>query len=315
MNSQIAFSTVLLAFGAGLTLAGQGGAVVESVRFETSVTAPVYVVPKPLRHNEPLFRAGLENLPEVLLVVGALAVGSGDLTLSSKEAASLGPLVTEAYIKISSDAAFRATPSALPYCFAAKKHTTGHYFLYRPQKIPQSPTCIVFLHGYAGNFQFYMWVLKEAFPEAIILAPSWGVSWSEGSPTYLKDMLADARRRINVDLGKPWLMAISAGGHGGFSIYNRLPASFTGYVCLASLPGTSIVSRLRGDLKILMLNGTTDTMVPIALARKQVDLARQKLPTLSFKEIDGDHFFLLSKREETFRAIRQFMKEQRELPK
>lgn len=310
MTKPIAFSAVLVLLWPAAAFAGQAGAGVQSIRFETSVTAPVYVVPKSLKENEPLFRAGLENLPEMLLVVGALAVGSGDLGLSPKQDTSLTPLVMDAYTKIGADAAFRNTPSALPYCFSTRKHSTGHYFLYQPETIPEKPVAIVFLHGYGGNFQFYIWVLKEEFPEAIILAPSWGASWARGSPAYLKAMLADAKRRTGAGLGKPWLMAISAGGRGGFSIYNQLPETFSGYVCLASLPGTSVARRLRRDLKILMLNGTADAMVPIALARKQAELARQAVPALSIEEIEGNHFFILSKREETFGTIKTFMKDE-----
>jgi predicted esterase len=310
MNRAIALSAVLVVVLPALSFAAQAGGVVESIQFATSATAPVYVVPKSLKKSEPLFRAGLQTLPESLLVVGALIAGSGDLDLSSKQATNLASLMTDTYTKINADAAFRDTPSALPYCFSTKKQTTGHYFLYRPEKIPKDPVCIVFLHGYGGNFQFYMWVLKEEFPDAIILAPSWGVSWAGGSAIYLKDMLADAERRTGVALGKPWLMAISAGGRGGFSIYNQMPTGFSGYVCLAWLPGTSVVRRLRRDLKILMLNGTADEMVPIALARKQAKLARKAVPTLIAKEIDGSHFFLLSKRKETFDTIKKFMKDE-----
>jgi hypothetical protein len=51
-------------------------------------------------------------------------------------------------------------------------------------------------------------------------------------------------------------------------------------------------------------------MLPITLARKQAELAKQSVPTLVAKEIDGDHFFLLGKRKETFTAIREFMRRQ-----
>ena len=309
MNCQIALSIVFLLVSLEPGLAAHGGKV-ELVRFDTSVTGPVYCVPKALKKNESLFRAGLKSLPECLLVVGALAVGSDDLRLSSKQAESLTPLVTDVYTKINQDPAFRGVSSALPYCFSTEKHTTGQYFLYRPEHLPQDLLCIVFLHGYGGNFQFYTWVLKEEFPNAILLAPSWGVSWATGSSTYLKDMLSDAEHCLGTPLGKPWLMAISAGGPAGFRIYNELPATFSGYVCLASLPRTSIARRLQSDLKILMLNGTTDAMVPIALARKQAELARQAVPTLTNEEIAGNHFFLLSNQEETFGTIKAFMKQQ-----
>ena len=59
-----------------------------------------------------------------------------------------------------------------------------------------------------------------------------------------------------------------------------------------------------------MINGTTDAMMPIGLARKQAERARQAVPTLLAKEVEGNHFFLLSKREETFGTIKEFMKDE-----
>jgi pimeloyl-ACP methyl ester carboxylesterase len=281
---------------------------VESVRFKTSVTPPACRLPDSLKKNEKIFRIGLQTLPEGLLVVGALFVGSGDLGLSANQSTNLTPLISEAYSQINADGAFSNAPSALPYCFSATKPTSGHYFLYRPDTIPENPTCIVFLHGYGGNFQFYTWVLKEEFPNAVILTPSWGISWYRGSTTYLKDMLADAERRTGVRLRKPWLMGISAGGRGGFLIYNHMSGTFQGYVCIANAPETRVARSLRNDLRILMLNGTDDSMVPLPIARQQVELAKRRVPTRRYQEIKGNHFFLLSDRDGTFGAIREFMK-------
>ena len=231
MKCRIAIAVLLAACpGASAETTGK----VLSVHFETRATPPVFRVPASLKKNEAVFRAGLRTLPEGLLVIGALTVGSSELSLSDRQTASLTPLVTEAYASIAADPAFAGVPSALPYCFSTTRPTSGHYFLYRPETLPENPTCIVFLHGYGGNFQFYTWVLKEEFREAVILAPSWGVSWHRGSATYVEDMLADARRRVGVPLARPWLMAISAGGRGGFIIYNQKPDAFAGYISLAS---------------------------------------------------------------------------------
>jgi predicted esterase len=280
---------------------------VESVRFKTAVTPPACRLPNAVKGREKLFRCGLQTLPEGLLVVGALVLGSGDLGLSSNQSTNLTPLVADVYSKIYADPAFASVPSALPYCFSPTKPTSGHYFLYRPDKMPANPTCIVFLHGYGGNFQFYTWVLKQEFPDAVILTPSWGISWHRGTTTYLKEMLADAERRTGVHFDKPWLMGISAGGRGGFNIYNQMPSRFRGYVCIANAPETRVARSLRSDLRILMLNGTQDEMVPLHIARQQMQLAKRRVPTLSYQEINGNHFFLLSDRQSTFGAIREFM--------
>ena len=282
---------------------------VESIRFKTAITPPACHIPDSLKRNEQLFRFGLQTLPEGILVVGALVVGGGDLGLSANQSSNLTPLVSEVYSKIYADAAFSNAPSALPYCFSTTKPTSGHYFMYRPDKIPENPMCIVFLHGYGGNFQFYTWVLKEEFPNAVILTPSWGISWHHGSASYLKDVLADAEPRTGVSLSKPWLMGISAGGRGGFLIYNQMSNVFQGYVCIANAPETSVARSLRTDLRILMLNGTDDGMVPLIIARQQMQLAKRRVPTLRYQEVKGNHFFLLSDRKSTFGAIREFMKD------
>lgn len=282
---------------------------VESILFRTAVAPPACRIPDSLKKNEQFFRIGLQTLPEGLLVVGALVVGSGELGLSADQSTNLTPLVSEAYLKIYADAAFDNAPSALPYCFSTTQPTSGHYFFYRPVTPPENLTCIVFLHGYGGNFQFYTWALKEEFPDAVILTPSWGISWRRGSTTYLRDMLADAERRTGVRLRSPWLMGISAGGRGGFPIYNQMSDVFQGYVCIANAPETSVARSLRSDLRILMLNGTDDDMVPLSIARQQAQLAKRRVPTLRYQEIEGNHFFLLSDRKSTFGAIREFMKD------
>ena len=85
-----------------------------------------------------------------------------------------------------------------------------------------------------------------------------------------------------------------------------MPSAFEGYVCIASAPESQVARHLRRDLQILMLNGTTDRMVPIDVARRQAALARERVQTLRSKELDGDHFFLLEKREDTFDVIKSF---------
>ncbi len=296
---------LILIMWSPLVMALDTNGTVSSLFFRTSISPPVYPIPPNLKPNEPLFRMGLQSLPEGALVTGALLLGGEQLGLTANESTNLNALLTTTYSQIDTDPAFAKVASALPFCFASQRQTNGHYFLYRPNALPKAPECIVFLHGYGGNFQFYTWVLKEAFPQAVILAPSWGVSWNRGSPAYLKDMLADAEGRLGIPLKRPWLMAISAGGRGGFLLYNQQPDLFQGYVCLASVP--EYPTALRKDLRVLMINGTRDPMVPIEIARRQAGLAKRNVTSLSYKEIESDHFFILSRRAETFKEIRNFM--------
>ena len=140
------------------------------------------------------------------------------------------------YDQIAADAVLKNVPSALPYCLSDQRPTQGHYFACYPPKIADDTPVIVFLHGFGGNFLFYAYLLKEAFPDTVILLPSWGGSWRDGTLQYLDDMAADVKRRKSLDVQRPCLMAISAGGPAGFRLYNERPDRFSGYVALASAP-------------------------------------------------------------------------------
>jgi len=306
MQQLLKISAATLVF-ASPCVAAQSTGIVESVRFKASITPPVYTIPEGLRQNETLFRIGLQTLPEGLLVVGALSLGSDNLGLSTAQGTNLVSLMGDVYAKIATDVAFSNVSSALPYGFSETKNTMGHYFLYHPNPVPKNPVPMVFLHGYGGNFLFYTWVLKEQFPDAVIMVPSWGVSWGNGSAAYVKEMLADAERRLGMSVRKPWLMAISGGGPAGFRIYNQDASEYAGYVCLASSPDAPTAGKLRKDLRILMVNGTSDTAFPIDAVRKRAKLVGQRVPTLTLFEIKSDHFFLLSKTREVFEQVRKFM--------
>lgn len=282
---------------------------VQSLTFRSHVTPPATRIPEDLRQHERMLRAGLPLLPERAILIGALPVAAEDMGLSQKQGTELAELLSVTYGEMAKDPGVAALPSALPFCLSTTKPDSGHYFLVRPKSLnPESP-CIVFLHGYGGNFQCYTWALRQEFPKAVILVPSWGMSWVGGSPVYIQTMIADAEKRLGQKIQTPWLIGLSAGGRAGFRLYNHSPEKYLGFVCLANAPETVVARNLHPNLRVLMLNGNEDRMVPIAVARHQAAIARKRVPRLQFKSIDGDHFFLLSKREETGRILRTFMKQ------
>jgi pimeloyl-ACP methyl ester carboxylesterase len=211
------------------------------------------------------------------------------------------------YRNIASDALFKSVPSALPYCLADKRPSHGHYFAYYPDKASDDSQVIVFLHGFGGNLLFYTYVLKEEFPNAIVLLPSWGASWEDGTMRYLDDMYQDVKQKRSLSIRNPCLMAISAGGRAGFRLYNEHPDRFSCYVSLASAPSLASVPKLKDDLRILMVNGKQDRDFGIAHVQSIASKLSPRLPHFQIEVLDGDHYFLLSKREETFRAIKAFL--------
>jgi len=282
--------------------------------FDTKHAAPPVVFDEGLAPYESWFRSALSWLPESSLVSGALMTGPQLLGLDAKQSESLLPLLQHSYTDIMKDPLYQGFPSSLPYAFSPEQPAQGQYQIYTPHPLPKDAELLVFLHGYGGNFQFYSWVLKEAFPDAVIVLPSYGISWSPGSSLYLEEVLADVERKLKRKFPEPWLIGLSAGGRGGFRMIADLPERFQGFICLANAPESQVIPQLKGKTPVLMILGKEDRMVPLAIARQQALRLRQQLPQLVYREIPGDHFFLLSEPEATFREVQRFMNWVKEQP-
>jgi surfactin synthase thioesterase subunit len=288
----------------------QGVGKVESCEFPTHSLPPPFHVPKQFADGYKLFQAGGAVLPEKVTVKSALLMSGPQIGLKPKEIQGLYANLDRVYENISADPLFENVPSALPYCLGDQRPTHGHYFAYYPPKATDDTRVIVFLHGFGGNLLFNTYLLKEEFPHAVVLLPSWSASWNDGTMQYLEDMYKDVKRRRSLSIGRPCLMAISAGGPAGFRLYNQRPDGFSCYVSLASAPSLKIVPALKADLKILMVNGKQDSGFRLAHVQPIASRLAERLPDFQFHVVDGDHFFLLSKREETFRVIKAFLAKQ-----
>jgi pimeloyl-ACP methyl ester carboxylesterase len=281
---------------------------VESCEFPTQSLPPPFRVPKQYADSYKLFQAGGAFLPEEITVKSAILMGDARMGLAPEATKRLSAGLDQLYRGIAADPLFKNINSALPYCLGDKRPSHGHYFAYYPQKLAADTPVIVFLHGYGGNFLFYTYLLKEEFPEAAILLPSRSGSWHDGTMQYLDDMCKDVKRRKSLAVRRPSLMAISAGGPAGFRLYHEQPNRFSSFVSIASAPSRAIVPKLEKDLTILMVNGKKDAGFPIAGVQSIAESLAERLPNFRMHVVDGDHFFLLSHREETFRVIKAFLK-------
>ncbi len=280
---------------------------VASCDFPAQSLPPPFRAPKQFAEGYKLFQAGGAIIPEEVTVKSVLLMGNAKIGLTAKETRGLYANLDRVYGSIAADPLFKDVPSALPYCLGDTRPSRGHYFAYYPQKVADDTQVIVFLHGYGGNFLFYTYLLKEEFPKAVVLLPSWGASWHDGTMQYLDDMYKDVKRKRSLSIGKPCLMAISAGGPAGFRLYNEQPDRFSCYVSLASAPPLAMVPVLKDKLKVLMINGKQDSGFRLTHVQSIASKLAERLPDFELHVLDGDHFFLLSKREETFRAVKAFL--------
>lgn len=301
------YQWIALAALVGLTASFSRGKV-ESHFFETDEILPVFTPPPGLEREYALFQKSLPFLSEGMVVLTVIGFGGQATDLTPSKQASLMQGFSKVYGEIAQDPSMRGVGHTLAYSYATATPAKGHYYVCLPERIDDTTPTIIFLHGFGGNFLYYTWLMKNEYPDAIILLPTCTYTWFDGSLEYLREVEADfANRYPDVKLNKPWLFALSAGGPAGFRIYNEAPAEFAGFVCLASAPLGLRADDFRSDLNIYMLNGATDDRIDIKDVRKMVGQFQKRIPSLQYEEVPGDHFFMLTDREDCFSRIKAYM--------
>ncbi|MGE9295955.1 MAG: hypothetical protein ACQKBV_06685 [Puniceicoccales bacterium] len=143
---------------------------VESVYFPTGETFPVFEVPPSMQREYNLFRASLPYLPEAAVIMAVLTFGDQATDVTSDQQKMLRETFLYTYDKIAEDPELAAIGHTLDYSFSDVSQTQGHYFAVIPEVLSESTNTIVFLHGFGGNFLFYTWLLKNDFPDAVIIS-------------------------------------------------------------------------------------------------------------------------------------------------
>jgi surfactin synthase thioesterase subunit len=59
-----------------------------------------------------------------------------------------------------------------------------------------------------------------------------------------------------------------------------------------------------------VINGRNDSGFRVSTVQTTADEIAARLPHFQFHVLDGDHFFLLSKRQETFEVIKSFLQKE-----
>ncbi len=272
---------------------------------------PVFRVAPEMESVWALIERGIGRLSEGHLLTIVVTSAPRPLGLTVAQSATLSQGFRDVYAKIAADPAFANVPSVLGDAVSRDPARAGQYFFYRPVHVTAKTPVIVFLHGFGGNFQFYTWLLKTAFPNDVVVCPSYGTAWSDRGQVFLGEVIADVERRLNVGPTKPWLMGISAGGPAAFAIYNDEPDRFAGLVCIATCPDIRDVAKAKPELKVLMLNGIIDDRFPIEYVRHVRSQLLLRLPGLKIREIpNADHFFMLTMPDKTFSLIKDFIEPQ-----
>lgn len=285
-------------------------ATVRLIHFKSETKLPVFASTPETEPERKLFEAAFVNADEGAVLATAVSVLPRVMRLTPEQATTLSEGFRRSYAEMDADPAFQGVESALPDAASRDPDRAGTYLLHTPGELKDMTRLIVFLHGYGGNFRFYMGALRRAFPNDVIVCPSYGMSWRADGRPFLDTVLADVGKRLERDLGKPVLMAISAGGPGAFAIYAAAPERFAGLVSLVTYANPKDIASAPADVRVVFVNGAKDDWMPIKRVRAIVLARGAELPRLSLRALDdADHFFLITRPELATDVLREAVAE------
>lgn len=167
---------------------------------------------------------------------------------------------------------------------------------------PHEPTAaLIFLHGYAGNFNIYCWHMAEAVrgESLLVLCPSVGPRgdfWSQQGRETVRATLDYVRAR---GLERVFLAGLSNGAVGAGVMAPELASQLAGVILVSGAP----IKVSATSLPTLVIQGEGDEMMPARLARAYANSGQRA----EYVGLHGGHFIFLSRHAEVGRALRAWL--------
>ena len=233
---------------------------------------------------------------------------SSMLGISANEASHLRQLFAERYGIIQKDPVFRDVASALPYCFSAQTPAEGLALVYCPKRIGTNTPALIFLHGYGGSFLWSQQLLAEAFPNWLIVCPAFGIGSALMPSAYLSECLQAVEKNLRQPIKAPVLIGLSAGGFGACRIYTQSPKQFSRLIVLAAYPPNETLGHFNKQMHVRFLVGAKEDYVQSGFFGRYMQSIHPRPSDLEFQIVpDADHFFMLSKKEQTLKILRGWL--------
>lgn len=243
-----------------------------------------------------------------------------DPILTTAQAKDLAGMTTEIYREMEADDDFRALGSVMGWAYGqlvGRPFDKGHYYLYVPQNRGAEPMpALVFLHGSAGNFKAYTWILSQLAEEKgmVLIAPSYGFgSWDHAGVDVVQRALTDVQQSIALDRDQIYLAGLSNGGLGVSQVALEMDQQFRGLIFISPVMHPSIVDSrqfhaLWNGRPVLVISGAEDRRVPsLYVQRRIANLAAGGVNVSSSLYAGSDHFLFFSHRERMLREVSDWL--------
>lgn len=165
---------------------------------------------------------------------------------------------------------------------------------------PAPTSALIFLHGYAGNFEMPCWQMAHAVDglDMVTACPSTtfvGDWWSPEGEAILNRTVDLLRAR---GVNRIVLAGLSNGGYGASELAPRMKGTFAGLILISGAQA----DQPSPGVPVLLVHGAKDNVAPVEEARRYATKHHGKLV-----EVNAGHFALLVRAEEANRAIHDFV--------
>ncbi len=180
-----------------------------------------------------------------------------------------------------------------------KKRSSGEYSLHVPSGYdPNKPAPLILaLHGTDGNGRSYLrWWSRSFGQQYLIAAPSAARQYGLGETSYAYRftlaVLADVQRIAHVDPDRIYAGGTSMGAHFAYQLGCHLADRFAAIVPRAGSCHRIVTYKYQANFRnvgIYAVNGQSDHLIPIKLARKGPQALKQLKHDIIYRELRAGH--------------------------
>jgi predicted esterase len=258
-----------------------------------------------------------QMVPEVdQFTLGSFLVPAVDPIIDQAQSKRIRALFQGVYTEVRADPAFAKAGSVMGDAYAellGGAWRNDHLFRYPAANDGPARPVLLFLHGSAGNFLGYLWVLKAFADQAgwAIVAPDFGFgNWAHHpiKPT-LDRVLAYIDSRPDLDGSRMMLAGLSNGGLGVTRVAKAYPTRFSAFVLFSPVIDQS------DDLPRapwFVLHGDGDRRIPARFVTEPAERIRAQGSPVDVNLIPGDHFIFFDRRDAVLDVL---MRAQAALPR
>ncbi len=254
------------------------------------------------------------SFPEDIQVkIGGSVLNLRQDLISTEENKKAMDLASGIYSEMSKKDGWSKLPSSLGISYEKilkMNFEQSQYFLYIPQNNPER--VIVFLHGFGGNFNSYLYLLSEVAEStnSIIINPSYkqGV-WDAESNAFIDEVIGEVFAKLGL---KDLPLNLIGFSNGGLIIPDYMLNSNYGYrniIGLSTYLDSNKYNQADFIMKIKQSNfiyiyGTQDERLALEDSFKSLNYLRENNIDVNSVGVEGTHLIFFENREEILNTIK-----------